>query len=161
MWLGGNQNADVDFWFRPSNWKCDGVGTFVPWDLNGDHIADLAIGAPGEDVASKADAGLVHVLYGDESGPSTTDDEQWHQDTPNVEGPAEVGDRFGEALASGDFDGDGYGDLAVGAPLDGVGSIAKAGVVNVIYGARSGLNGGDTQLWQQDSSSINGVAQGG
>jgi FG-GAP repeat len=33
-------------------------------NFNGDDFADLAIGAPGEDVGTAADAGAVNVQYG-------------------------------------------------------------------------------------------------
>ncbi len=158
IWLGGVQPGSLDFWFRQPSWTCDGIGTLVPWDLNGDRIADLTIGAPGEDVAGLTDAGQVHVLYGDVEGPSADGDQIWHQDTPDVAGPAEVGDHFGASLVSGDFDGDGYGDLAVAAPDDGVGAMARAGVVNVIYGSRNGLNGNRTQMWHKDVAGLAGAA---
>ena len=51
---------------------------------------------------------------------------------------AESGDRFGAALAVGDFDDDGFADLAVGAPGEDAGSTADAGTVNVLYGSSSG-----------------------
>ncbi len=158
IWLGGNQTGDLDFWFRQPDWSCDGIGSFVPWDFNGDRIADLTVGGPGKDVGGLVDAGQVHVFYGDGNGPSVVGDQLWHQDTADVAGPAESGDRFGSSLASGDFDGDGYGDLAVGAPDDGVGAIARAGIVNVIHGSRNGLDGGQTQMWHQDSGSVPGTA---
>ncbi|MCP5013763.1 MAG: hypothetical protein GY938_00600, partial [Ketobacter sp.] len=41
--------------------------------------------------------------------------------------------------AAGDFNGDGFMDLATGVPNEAIGSIAGAGAVNVIYGSASGL----------------------
>lgn len=40
----------------------------------------------------------------------------------------------------GDFNGDGFMDLAIGIPLKDVGIIVDAGVVHVIYGTAQGLN---------------------
>ena len=56
----------------------------------------------------------------------------------------------GAPSATGDFNGDGRSDLAVGAPMDSVGRHENAGAVNVIYGSRGGglRTGGDQQFTQ-------------
>lgn len=124
-------------------------------DFNGDGYADLAIGVPGEGLAkSLPAAGAVNVLYGSEDGLSATDDQYWTQDSSGVEGEAEPNDRFGWALAAGDFDDDGYADLAIGVPYEGIGSEQRAGGVNVLYGSDDGLDASDNQFWSQDSTGI-------
>ena len=44
-------------------------------------------------------------------------------------------------IAKGDFNGDGFGDLAVGVPGENIGDDADAGAVNIIYGSTHGLAG--------------------
>jgi FG-GAP repeat len=56
-----------------------------------------------------------------------------------------------------DFNGDGFTDLAIGAPFEDVETIKDAGGVNVIYGGPDGLDalaGPGNQLWSQDSPDI-------
>ena len=107
-------------------------------DFNGDGCADLAIGVIGEDVPNGVDnAGAVHVLYGSAAiGLSTSFDQFWHQGHPGVPDDPEPSDWFGGALASGDFNADGYHDLAIGVPGEDVvtdgSAIADAGAVHVI-----------------------------
>ena len=60
-----------------------------------------------------------------------------------------------------DFNGDGYGDLAVGAPLDDVGGARDAGSVTVLYGGANGTSAAGDQLWSQDSAGIAGAAERG
>ncbi len=57
----------------------------MPFDFDGDGYADLAVGAPGENVGGKRDAGAVHVLYGSASGP-TARDQVWHQNRKGIKG---------------------------------------------------------------------------
>ena len=66
----------------------------------------------------------------------------------------------------GDFNGDGFDDLAVGVPFEDVitaaGTVAEAGAVNVIYGSSSGLS--DTilrpdQFWTQNTVDVDDVAE--
>jgi hypothetical protein len=63
-------------------------------------------------------------------------------DQSRAGGRPERGDRFGAAIAPGDFDGDGLTDLAVGVPREDLGGRADAGAVNVLYGTRHGLRRG-------------------
>jgi hypothetical protein len=110
-------------------------------DFNDDGFADLAVGAPGEDIGAVTDAGALNVLYGSASGLEPSPD-VFFQGSGGVGGRLEDGDRFGSAVAKGDFDGDGIFDLAVGAPGEAVGSDVAAGAVNVLMGSSGGLTGG-------------------
>jgi hypothetical protein len=84
-----------------------GHAVAVAGDLNGNGLADLAVGAPQYLVAGEK-AGAVFVYYGSMEGlPPLA---AWT--APG----AQSGDRFGQAVAgAGDVDGDGYADLLVGA----------------------------------------------
>ena len=76
------------------------------------------------------------------------------QDSPGVPDTAESGDNFGVALASGDFDHDGFADLAVGVELEEVGDAAGAGGVNVLYGSAGGLTGTGSQFFPQVGGAV-------
>ena len=128
-------------------------------DFDDDGFDDLAVGVPGETVAGAGDAGVVNVIYGSGGGLTSTNNEFWRQGTNGIEGTAEPGDRFGWALTSGDFDGSGEADLAVGVPGEAIGEIAGAGAVNIIYGSGGGLTGSGDQLWRQGGNGTSGVAE--
>ena len=83
----------------------------------------------------------------------------WAQDTR-----AESGDRFGNAVVHGDFNGDGFEDLAIGVPLEDIRnvpspSIANAGAVEVIYGTTYGLRATNRQFWQQGAAGVADAAE--
>jgi FG-GAP repeat len=121
-------------------------------NFNGDGFGDLAVGARGEDVGSVRDAGAVSVLYGSAGGLTSGGSQLFTQNSRGVGSSAEVGDFFGAALAAGDFNGDGFADLAVGVPFE-VG-IVRSGAVNVLYGSATGLSGVGSQLWTQNSPGV-------
>ncbi len=123
-------------------------------DLNGDGRADLIVGVPYEGLGGAAEAGAAQVLYGTPSGLSATGNQLWHQDSRGILETAEASDRFSSALAVGDLNGDGRGDLAVGVPDEGLDGLRFAGAVNVIYGTPSGLSASGNQLWHQNSPGI-------
>jgi hypothetical protein len=130
-------------------------------DFNHDGVADLAIGAPGEEIGGVVGSGAINVLYGSAGKLTGVGSQLFTQDSPGVGGTAEDGDNFGVMLAAGDFNNDGPDDLAVGAPFEDVGSIIEGGAVNVLYGSAARLTGVGSQLFTQDSPGVVGVAEGG
>ena len=131
-----------------------GGGAASRSEFNGDGYADLAVGSMygyGE---------AVSVIYGSASGLSAIGNQVWSQDSPGVLGVSAADEGFGTALATGDFDGDGFGDLAVGVPRDGE-NAAYGGVINVLYGSAAGLTAAGNQLWHQNSPDIAGTAEVG
>jgi hypothetical protein len=132
-------------------------------DLNRDGYDDVAVGVPWADPAGVRDAGAVHVLWGSGSGlgvtaPNGATAQHWHQGLP-IADDAEPYDRFGYALAAGDFNRDRYVDLAVGVPYEDVGSVVDAGAVNVLHGGYGGLRTTGNQIWSQESYGIHGGAE--
>ena len=128
-------------------------------DLDGDGVDDLVVGSPGEDLGTVADAGSITVLYGTADGPTGIGSQLWTQDSSGILGTAQAGDGFGATLSAGDYDHDGYSDLAAGAPTDTVGPDAGAGAVNIVYGTAVGLASAANQYLTQDDANLFGVAE--
>ncbi len=128
-------------------------------DFDHDGYPDLAIGVSGEDLGDVWDAGLVAIVYGSADGLRAARNQAWTRDTPGIDGTAARAQKFGRTLAAGDLDGDGYDDLAVGAPWDEVGGVERAGAVNVLYGSADGLSAARNQLWTGDSPGVGGDVQ--
>jgi hypothetical protein len=121
-------------------------------DFNQDAVADLAIGAPGEEVGGAVGSGAINVLYGSAGKLTGVGSQLFTQDSPGVGDAAEDGDSFGFALTAADFDNDTFADLAVGAPFEDAGAVTDAGAVNVLYGSASLLTGTGSQLFAQGAA---------
>ncbi|MCH7974979.1 MAG: FG-GAP repeat protein, partial [Bacteroidetes bacterium] len=156
----GLEATDSQFWTQSStgtgtNDQSDRFGfSLAVGNFDGDNYDDLAIGIRGEDIGGANAAGAVAVIYGTNTGLSSAASQLWSQDTPGIDGVAEVSDDFGFSLAAGDFDNDNFDDLAVGVPFEGVGAMSDAGAVNVIYGTAAGLSSTDNQLFSEDTAGI-------
>jgi hypothetical protein len=108
-------------------------------DFNHDGLKDLAVGAMGEDIGTIDSAGAVFVYSGAAGGPENSGFLLLTQDTAGIPDQAEPNDAFGAALACGDFDGDGFDDLAIGAPGERIGTVDLAGWIVAVPGSGTGL----------------------
>lgn len=130
-------------------------------DFNNDGYDDLAIGAPKEDVNGDDNAGYVNVLYGTSNGIDDAYDQSFHQDTDGISSSTEADDHFGFSLATGDFNNDGYADLAIGSPKEDrtAGGNDNDGMIHILYGSASKLDGNNSSHWAQDVGTVNGSAE--
>ncbi|MFF4899192.1 FG-GAP-like repeat-containing protein [Streptomyces sp. NPDC001068] len=124
-------------------------------DVNGDGYDDVIT----SDVVvhdGKAGPGRVVVYPGGAHGMSPAPPELLSQDSPRVPGAGRAPgtDSFGAALSVGDVDGDGYEDVAVGTPYEGVGSAPRTGTVTLLLGSVSGLTGRGATRWTQNTPGV-------
>ncbi len=113
------------------------AGAVVLGDLNNDGVEDLVVGARYADPRGRTNAGQVFVVYGGSSAQGTV----FLTDTyagPTLRGAVAL-DQFGEAMAAGDFNGDGREDLAVGASWVDAAGRADSGVVYLFLGTGAGF----------------------
>ena len=135
VWLvsdGSFDEANVVFMGSTASDVAGSAVHLLP-DIDGDGIADVAIGAPYEDTGGSG-AGAVYVYTGLDSL-DWDSEENWDLESTNsfmVYGEA-ASDHAGTSIAGGDIDGDGYGDLIVGAPHNDNGGVG-AGIGYLFYG---------------------------
>jgi hypothetical protein len=124
-------------------------------DIDHDTRAELVVGAPYDD-----EGGAVSIFFGEEVP------YRFHQ---TIFG-GQSGSQYGRALAVKDLDGDGFAELAVGAPGYDIGNptffatyIQDAGMVEVFHGGYYGpeTTAGAIKIWHQDTSGVPGAAEAG
>ena len=123
-------------------------------DFNHDGYFDLAVGIPLDSSNTLSGKGAVNIIYGSAAGLIPLGNQIMDQETENVIGIAQPGDQFGRALTAGDFNQDGYFDLAVGVPQDGNADSFDRGVVNILYGSPSGITATGSQIFDEDSQHV-------
>ncbi len=110
-------------------------------DVNGDGYDDLIIGADGADQNGYNTVGETYVVYGGASAPGTGGE----LDLSSLDGTngfilngIDGSDQSGRSVSSaGDVNGDGYGDLIIGAGLADPNGDSAAGEIYVVYGGAS------------------------
>ncbi|MBL8615480.1 MAG: FG-GAP repeat protein [Deltaproteobacteria bacterium] len=122
-------------------------------DVNGDGLDDLLIGAPNEH-SSGVYTGAAYLIHGLPRGTFGLDDADARLKGVNS------GDLTGFAAALGDLDGDGYGDMLIGAPEADLGG-NTSGAAYVVYGPLGGnrnLGAADVILVGEDNDDYAGSA---
>jgi hypothetical protein len=115
----------------------------------------VAVGVPGGNVSGQNDAGWAGFLSAGLSDPRAID-----QNSPNIPGSAEAGDRFGEAITLGLLEGTSNRvDAAIGIPSEDVGSISNAGAISIIDDLYTGAVAG--RVFDQDTTGVPGAAENG
>lgn len=133
-------------------------------DVNGDLIVDLLVGAPNYSTG----AGAAYIVFGNTASIKPI---RWRANTTLLNGKIgaritgiNAGDNAGAAVAGADLNGDGIGDIIVGAPNADPSARASAGTVYVMFGKKvwgttislSTLNG--TTGFMLDGSTAGDVA---
>ena len=118
-------------------------------DFNNDGFFDLAISDPEFEINGDS-SGAVHLIFGSSSGLDTSavlPTQLWTQTSPGLEDSVDESYDFGASVFTGDFNGDGFFDLAIGSPsedlFDEFGLDSETGLVHIIYGS---VNGPDTSI---------------
>jgi hypothetical protein len=94
------------------------------------------------------------------AGLSTITSRFFTQNTSGIGDVSESDDSFGDSLASGDFNNDGYDDLAVGVPNED-NAHNNSGLVNVLYSDGVSISASGSQVWRQGESGLQGVQEAG
>jgi uncharacterized protein (TIGR03437 family) len=139
--------------FNQGNLEGDGTqngdrfgASLASGDFNGDGFDDIVVGSPGE----ANSGGLVHVLYGSSVGLRTNGNQRWRQGEDGIPGSRQSGDSFGYALATGDFNNDGFDDVVIGVP----GEDSSRGSLHVLFGSGGGIGSGGNQRWFQGENGL-------
>jgi hypothetical protein len=141
-------------------------------DFDGDGVADLAIAAAGEALEPdrsvtgvlesvfgvRLQQGAVSIVYGSRGGLGQSRESRTltHDDRP-ISGTPAYNDRFGEAIAAGDFNRDGVSDLVVSAPGVSDPLSGLKGIVQVFPGLKdAGVGGVPVETFNRGTRGVPG-----
>ncbi len=134
-------------------------GRVATGDFDGDGNDEIALGYPAQGFNGMSEVGKVSILRRATDGTWPTQATIRIGTDGYAGGSPLENDSLGNAIASGDFDDDGYDDLAMGAYGRTVSGQARAGSVLIAYGSASGLGPARSMLFNRSSSDVGASAE--
>lgn len=118
-------------------------------DLNGDGLADMLLGVPEYDIPRAWQSGRAFVLYGSPSLRGNTSVLTTPEGNVHVISASTGVDEFGiSPSAGGDFNGDGFADFTVAAPIGENASTIGGGYAVQVYGAGTASSASATEAFR-------------
>ncbi|MFI2209380.1 FG-GAP-like repeat-containing protein [Streptomyces sp. NPDC020141] len=130
-------------------------------DVNKDGHDDVAVGLMYRtDYSGEIPTGgRVTFVRGSEQGLLGARNRVFHLDSPRVPGTPRSNSEFGASVTVGDLDGDGYGDIVVGATGATVDGKNRAGSVTTLRGTRNGPTSTGSRELHQNTKGVPGAAE--
>lgn len=139
--------------FKVSKGPDDGDQDMDMGDVDGDGYDDL-VASEGSDLEDQ-----VTVVFGSKDGLSDRK-QTFDQSLKGFPGKApEDGEMLGSCVSVADVTGDGRAEVALGISWKDSGDKTDAGAVALLHGSKSGVTGTGSQLLDQDSPGVPGVAE--
>jgi hypothetical protein len=124
-------------------------------DVDGDGFDDLVV-SDDSDLEEK-----VTVTFGTKDGLSEDREQTFDQSIEGFPGEQKDGDSFGSCVSVADVTGDGRAEVALGISGKDAAGLTDSGAVALLRGTESGVTGTGSQLVDQDSADVPGVAEEG
>ncbi|WP_432109197.1 FG-GAP-like repeat-containing protein [Streptomyces sp. AA1529] len=140
--------------FTVSAGPTDGGGDMDAGDVDGDGFDDLVVSG-GSDLFDE-----VTVVFGTKDGLSSSRRQTFDQSLEGFPGEApSSGELLGSCVSVADVTGDGRAEVALGIRWKDSGDTDDAGAIALLHGAETGVTGKGSQLLDQDTPGVPGVAE--
>ncbi|MZD09225.1 hypothetical protein GTW43_29715 [Streptomyces sp. SID5785] len=146
--------------FKRGGWAPGVRGSLAVGDVNGDGIDDVVTGDGDGDGMEENDP-QVQIAFGAEDGLSKDRVQSFDQSLPGFYGAQENGDHLGSCIAVADVTGDGRAEVALGISGEDFGGKTDAGSFALLQGTATGVTGTGSQVLNQNSADVPGVAETG
>ncbi|MER5443923.1 FG-GAP and VCBS repeat-containing protein [Streptomyces sp. NPDC002790] len=140
-------------------WAPETQGELASGDVNGDGIDDLVVGSDPEDPDIGESMQKVTLAFGTQDGLKSDRTQEFDQSLPGFYGAQEDGDHLGSCVSVGDVDGDGRAEVALGISGEDFSGLSNAGSVALLHGSADGVTGEGSQVLNQNSADVPGVAE--